>query len=79
MEEEILKDILEVINRDYTESEDLSSKYLALNNVNKRLIMNYGPEFGLRIESMAGAGTKVTIRIPVDGFIGGNHVQGFDS
>jgi two-component system sensor histidine kinase YesM len=74
-----VKEVLEVINRDFMESEDLSSKYLALNNVNKRLVMSYGREFSLGIESRPGTGTKVTIRIPVDGFSGGsNHVQSLD-
>jgi len=79
MGEEKLKEVLEVINQDFMENENLGSKYLALNNVNKRLVMNYGRDYALEIGSKEGKGTRVTISIPADGFKGGNYVQGLDS
>lgn len=36
-------------------------------NVQKRLQLQYGPEYGIRYESVKGAGTKAVITIPTDG------------
>ncbi|MNO13993.1 Sensor histidine kinase YehU [compost metagenome] len=36
-----------------------------LNNVNARIHFMLGPGYGLQLESRAGAGTKITVRIPV--------------
>lgn len=36
-------------------------------NVQKRLKLQYGPEYGIRYESVKGAGTKAVITIPIDG------------
>lgn len=66
IEGEKLKEILENINEDISDGEGLGSKFLALNNVNKRLVLNYGKEYALKIESGEGAGTRVTIIIPID-------------
>ncbi|SFG30593.1 sensor histidine kinase [Oribacterium sp. WCC10] len=33
-------------------------------NVNERIRMNFGPEYGLTLDSEPGGGTKVTVRIP---------------
>lgn len=46
-----------------------TEKYLALNNVNRRLILNYGPEYGLKIESWLSKGTNMTVTIPIGGYI----------
>jgi two-component system, LytTR family, sensor histidine kinase LytS len=38
---------------------------IGLSNCHQRLLRNYGPEYGLSIESEPGAGTRVTMRIPL--------------
>jgi len=35
-----------------------------LKNIHLRLMLYYGPEYGLRIDSEPGAGTRVTVSIP---------------
>lgn len=42
-----------------------SGSGIGLRNINERLVLNYGSEYGLVIESAEGYGTSVTIRIPV--------------
>ena len=37
---------------------------IGLLNVNERIRLNYGPQYGIRVESTYGAGTTVTVRIP---------------
>lgn len=44
--------------------EEFGSKSIGISNVNHRLILSYGPEYGLTIESSPGHGTVITIRIP---------------
>lgn len=40
---------------------------VGVTNVQKRLKLQYGSEYGIRYESVKGAGTKAVITIPVDG------------
>lgn len=40
---------------------------IALLNIHKRLIMLYGEEYGLQLESQAGHGTMIRLRIPAGG------------
>jgi sensor histidine kinase YesM len=47
-------------------SEDGESNHIGINNVNRRLKLLYGPEYGLDIESEEDVGTKVTIRMPIE-------------
>ncbi len=37
---------------------------IGLRNVNERIHLNYGPQYGIRVESTYGRGTKVTVLIP---------------
>lgn len=37
-----------------------------LTNVNGRLVLHYGSEYRLQITSLLGAGTRITIKIPID-------------
>lgn len=37
---------------------------IGLLNVNERIRLNYGPQYGLQVESTYGVGTTVTVRIP---------------
>ncbi len=39
--------------------------HFALSNVNKRIRLRYGPEYGLKIISKKGEGTKVTVEMPL--------------
>jgi two-component system sensor histidine kinase YesM len=39
---------------------------VGLNNVNQRIKLYYGSEFGLEIETELGAGTKVIVNLPVN-------------
>ncbi|MCH5267578.1 MAG: sensor histidine kinase [Lachnospiraceae bacterium] len=39
--------------------------HIGINNVNQRLIMQYGKEYAVQIESASGKGTKVMIRVPL--------------
>ncbi|MFZ5988743.1 MAG: sensor histidine kinase [Bacillota bacterium] len=43
-----------------------SDNYFALANINKRIKLYYGEEYGLVIKSSQGAGTKVTVIIPAN-------------
>lgn len=54
MEEEVAKSILTVKSKGY-----------GVRNVNERIRLIYGPEYGLSIASKVGEGTKITIRFPI--------------
>jgi two-component system sensor histidine kinase YesM len=41
-----------------------NSKGYGMRNVNQRIKLLYGEEYGLHIESVIGEGTLVTIRLP---------------
>lgn len=40
--------------------------YYALRNINNRIKLHYGEQYGLQIESEYGAGTRVTIKVPLE-------------
>lgn len=61
-----LNDILKTLNA--KDSTHHTEKYLALNNVNQRLILTYGVDYSLKIESHHSQGTNVTVTIPIDGY-----------
>ncbi|NLG83212.1 MAG: sensor histidine kinase [Firmicutes bacterium] len=42
-------------------------RYIGLRNVHERIRLRYGNAFGLRLESVEGQGTVVTLRLPVKG------------
>lgn len=60
------KDTLESINRkletDY--NVEKSNKSIGLHNVQSRIKLHYGPQFGIHIESISNVGTKVTVKLP---------------
>lgn len=60
MDEETLKNLQEEIKKSCQET----SKGFGLANVNERIRMTFGPEYGITIDSKKGAGTIVTVRIP---------------
>lgn len=45
---------------------DNSSSHIGLYNVKKRISLLYGEDYGLKIDSDDGEGTKVTIKLPLD-------------
>lgn len=47
------------------ENTETVSRHIGLSNVNRRLVLNYGPQYGLRIQSLPGAGTRVDVLLPV--------------
>ncbi len=47
------------------ENTGTDGRHIGLANVNRRLTLNYGLQYGLRIQSAPGAGTTVDIRLPV--------------
>lgn len=58
---------LEEIQGSLKEDNGRSEKGFALINVNKRIKLYYGEEYGLKISSIKGAGTKTTVVIPLPG------------
>lgn len=58
---ERLLEINEILNK-----KNNSSSHIGLYNVKKRISLLYGEEYGLKIESDDGKGTKVTIKLPLD-------------
>lgn len=65
MEEDRLHSLLNEINKEKTGT-GAGTKYMALSNVNRRLVLSYGSDYGLRIESRPGQGTRVTMVIPAN-------------
>lgn len=64
--EETLKDLNEFINFSSSKKDNQDIRFVALGNVNKRLVLSYGSEYALKIESHEGDGTKVIINIPME-------------
>ena len=62
MSEATLQEILESLN----DFDKLDRNHIGLNNVNQRIKLLYGEEYGLYIESIAGGGTSVRIELPED-------------
>lgn len=63
MPPERLQQLLESLEKDSLPEETEGG--FGLNNVNRRLKLNFGPEWGLSIQSIPGEGTMVTVRVPV--------------
>lgn len=40
-------------------------RHVGVQNVNRRMIYSYGPEYALKIDSTPGEGTTITIRVPI--------------
>jgi two-component system sensor histidine kinase YesM len=60
----IPEDRLNALKESIYREKEGDSKNFALRNINKQLVLKYGPDFGLSIESEYGVGTRVTISIP---------------
>jgi two-component system sensor histidine kinase YesM len=61
MEEEELMELRRAVEMPGSEQ----STGFGLANVNKRIKLNYGNQYGLDIQSKKGEGTVITIKIPV--------------
>ncbi|MBR3772197.1 MAG: sensor histidine kinase, partial [Clostridium sp.] len=59
--EEKLAEIEENLN----DFETLDRTHIGISNVNQRIKLQYGEEFGLKIRSEEGTGTKVMLKIPI--------------
>ncbi|WP_143316125.1 sensor histidine kinase [Clostridium sp. HBUAS56017] len=59
IEDDTLKDL-----NDYINDKNNKFKGIALRNINKRLKLNYGEEYGLEIFSVVGKGTSMTLTLP---------------
>lgn len=62
MENETLEELRRVIKVKDTSR----SASIGLYNINQRLIMMYGEEYGLYVDSVPGQGTRVSLRLPED-------------
>lgn len=65
IQEEKLKQIRVHLER---ENPEITDRGFGLANVNARIRLNYGKEYGLSIDSTYGAGTKVSMILPVDSY-----------
>lgn len=74
----ITKEKLDYINGKLEKYNDVNKKSIGISNVNERIKMYYGEEYGLYILSSLDIGTKVIILLPSKkGEI--NHVEGIDN
>ena len=64
MTQERLDSVKKEIAKPFSEGE--SSVTYGLRNVNQRLILEYGQDYGLKIESVEGEYTMITMCIPLD-------------
>lgn len=67
---------LQEIRKTLEDPQMQESEHIGLNNINIRLKLHYGKEYGLTIDSEENAGTKLTLHLPrqSSGRIGGNDV-----
>ncbi len=57
---------LEEINENLSDFRKLNSSNIGLNNVNQRIKLLYGADYGIKVDSEENKGTKVTIVLPED-------------
>lgn len=60
-------DKLAQINNDFASDDNKTRRSIGINNVNQRIKLFYGKEYGLNVESEVDKGTKVTILLPMLG------------
>lgn len=56
--------IIEITNNEITNKHNNSS-HIGIRNVDERIRLNFGDEYGLRIESIPNKGTKVILKLPI--------------
>lgn len=62
----ICEESLAEIQRDLWEGASTESRHVGINNVNQRIRIKYGSEYGVTVDSQVGKGTRITLRFPVD-------------
>ncbi|WP_410511673.1 sensor histidine kinase [Paenibacillus sp. BR2-3] len=60
-------DLENQISREQESGNNLTGTGIGLLNVNKRIKLKYGPEFGIKVDSIQGQGTTVYIHLPGTG------------
>lgn len=55
---------LEILQADLAQGRSVSREGYGIFNVNERIRLHFGPEYGLTLESQWGAGTVATVRLP---------------
>lgn len=66
MDEESLKRLQVEISYQGSSKKGEGHQSVGLNNVNQRLILNYGEEYRMAVESRKDEGTRVTVYLPLD-------------
>lgn len=61
MDEQELKEVIHNLN----DFDNLDRTHIGICNVNQRIKLQYGEDYGVTIESVKNEGTKVTIRLPI--------------
>lgn len=62
MDKKLLRSIREILSSDIY----LSSKHIGINNVNRRIKMYFGPDYGVSVDSVYGTGSEFTVTLPLD-------------
>lgn len=65
MPEERLKEVRRKLTENTSSSQDDKSTGIGLTNINQRIRLYYGPDYGLDITSAPGKGTTVTLTLPL--------------
>ncbi len=55
---------LEILRQNMRSDMIKESRHIGVTNVNQRLRLCFGEEYGILVESTEGKGTEVTVRIP---------------
>lgn len=61
----ISKDRLVEIQNLLNDMESLDQAHIGISNVNQRIRLRYGEEYGLKVDSIEGKGTLATVRMPI--------------
>lgn len=56
---------LEYVRKSLDAKRTENGKHIGLYNVNKRIVLTYGPQYAIRIDSQRGEGTCINLRLPL--------------
>ncbi len=62
----ISRESLAEIQRDLREGASAESRHVGINNVNQRIRIKYGEQYGVSVDSQIGKGTRIILRFPAD-------------
>lgn len=68
------KEELEQLRKDIEVKDMSRSKSIGLYNINQRMKLNYGEEYGLQISSIPAQGTTIRLRIPLERMTHDSHI-----